>query len=99
MGKNIHAVKRVGRWAVKKEVADASSHHVVSNPRGGWSVKREGSNKASRTFENQQEAVDYAKNALAGQGGDVVIHGRDGRIRDKETIHGRDPHPPKARRR
>ena len=34
------------------------THHVVSNPDGGWDVKRGGGEKASRHFETKQEAID-----------------------------------------
>ncbi|HUF07435.1 MAG TPA: DUF2188 domain-containing protein [Candidatus Binatia bacterium] len=34
-----------------------------------------------------------------GGGGELTIHGRDGRIRDSDTVPpGRDPHPPKDRK-
>ncbi|MDP2884815.1 MAG: DUF2188 domain-containing protein [Ignavibacteria bacterium] len=77
-------------------MAGGNSHHVVSNPKGGWGVKREGSGRALKVFDNQQEAVDFARHVTARQGGEVVIHSRDGRIRDKET-YPPDPHPPKDR--
>jgi hypothetical protein len=75
-------------------MAGRNSHHVVSNPKGGWGVKREGSDRALKTFDNQQEAVNYARHVTTEKGGEVVIHSRNGRIRDKET-HRPGPLPPK----
>ena len=48
-----------------------------------------------RVFKTQDEAVDAAKQSLRKSGGgEVVIHRRDGRIRDLDTVgkgaHGRD---------
>jgi hypothetical protein len=42
-----------------------------------------------RTQANAEKA---AKSQLAGKGGEVVIHGREGKIRDKDTVPpARDP--------
>lgn len=60
--------------------------HVV--PAGdGWGYKHEGEDALAGTFPTQDEAERAAK-AHARDHGDweVVIHGRDGRIRDSDTI-------------
>ncbi len=70
--------------------------HVVPGPKG-WSVKSPGVAKPSSTHRTQSAAEKAAKDAVkkAG-GGEVVIHGTDGRIRDSDTVvPGHDPHPPK----
>ena len=71
--------------------------HVVPNPKGGWDVKKPGSNRASDHVKTQQEAVDRAREIVKNRGGgEVRIHGRDGKIRDSDTIApGNDPHPPR----
>ena len=61
---------------------------------GGWQVKGAGNEKATRITETQKEAINVAKSIAQNQRSEVVIHGRDGKIRDKDS-YGNDPHPPK----
>lgn len=74
--------------------------HVVKNPKGGWDVKAAGSKRASANEKTQSAAEKTAKKIVANAGGgEVVIHGRDGKIRDKDTVApGRGPSPPKDKR-
>ncbi|MFN8156943.1 MAG: DUF2188 domain-containing protein [Candidatus Nanopelagicales bacterium] len=77
-----------------------NDREVVPNPNGGWDVKRPGGSRASAHTETQAEAIDRARGIVhrAG-GGEVRIHGRDGRIRDSDTIApGNDPNPPRDTR-
>lgn len=59
------------------------SHHVVKNPSGGWSVKKEGAYRASVTLKTQKDAINSAKTIVKNQGTRLVIHGNDGRIKKK----------------
>jgi len=68
--------------------------HVVPNG-GKWSVRRAGASRASGTFATQREAIDRAKDIAKNQGTELFIHGRDGRIRERDSS-GRDPFPPKG---
>ena len=70
------------------------STHVVPDPNGGWSVKRGGASRASRRFDNQRDAITYARNISRNEGAEFVIHRQDGTIRSKES-YGRDPFPPR----
>lgn len=74
--------------------------HVVPNPKGGWDVKKPGGSRASKHTSTQKEAVDSARDIVKNQGGgEVRIHGRDGKIRDSDTIApGNDPNPPRDKR-
>lgn len=74
--------------------------HVVPNPEGGWDVKKPGSNRSSSHTKTQQEAVDRAREIVKNQGGgEVRIHGKDGKIRDSDTIApGNDPNPPRDKK-
>jgi hypothetical protein len=58
--------------------------HVI--PRDGrWAVRREGS-KTDRVFSTQREAIDTAKVIVKKESsGQLVVHGRDGRIREHDT--------------
>lgn len=68
--------------------------HVV--PRGDkWSVRRAGASRASGTYSTQQEAVEAAKRIAQNQQTELYIHGRDGRIRERNS-YGPDPYPPKG---
>ena len=73
-----------------------NERHVVPSPQGGWDVRKPGGSRASSHHATQAEAEARAKTILGGDGGgEAVIHGRDGRIRDSDTVApGRDPAPP-----
>ena len=72
----------------------SKGQHVV--PRNGkWSVRKAGSDRATRTFATQQEAISAARKIARNQGTELYIHGRDGRIRERDS-YGNDPHPPKG---
>ena len=68
------------------------NQHVVPT-KDGWAVKRAGSQKATKVFGTQQEAIDRGREIARNQQSELLIHGRDGRIREKNT-YGRDPYPP-----
>jgi hypothetical protein len=68
--------------------------HVVPSD-GKWSVRSSGAKRASGTFETQEEAVGVARQKARREGAELYIHGRDGRIRERNTF-GKDPHPPKG---
>jgi uncharacterized protein YdaT len=73
---------------------EKKGQHVV--PSGsGWSVRKAGSSRASGTFSTQSEAIDRARSIARNQGSELYIHGRDGRIRERDS-YGNDPHPPKG---
>lgn len=67
--------------------------HVVPHD-GQWQVKKAGAQKATKTFDTQNDAINYARNIAINQHTEVVIHGRDGKIRDKDS-YGNDSCPPK----
>lgn len=77
-----------------------NSRHVVQNPNGGWDVKKPDASRASRHYDTQAEAINGGRRMLHNDGGgELRIHGRDGRIRDSDTIPpGHDPNPPKDQR-
>lgn len=77
-----------------------NNRHVVPDPDGGWDVKRPNAERVSSHHPTQQDAIDAARRIVGNAGGgEVVIHGVNGRIRDKDTVApGRDPNPPRDRR-
>ena len=78
-------------------MSNENNRDVVPNPDGGWDVKAPGASKASAHKGTQTEAVDRAREIVRNRGGgEVRIHGRDGQIRDSDTIPpGNDPFPPR----
>lgn len=73
----------------------ANNQHVTPHPQGGWQVKREGANRATARTDTQREAIDIARSISRNQGTELLIHGRNGQIRERDT-HGHDPYPPKG---
>jgi hypothetical protein len=71
--------------------------HVTPHPDGGWQVRAPLSERASALTDTQAEAEQLARGILRNVGGgEFTVHGRDGRIRDSDTIPpGRDPFPPR----
>lgn len=68
--------------------------HVVK--RGdNWSVVTVGSQKAVKITNTQKEAVDRGKSLAQNQKSELVIHGANGRIREKNS-YGIDKNPPKG---
>ena len=70
-----------------------NNRHVVPNPDGGWDVKKPHADRSSSHHDTQAEAEKRAKEIVGNNGGgEVRIHGRDGRIRDSDTVApGNDP--------
>ncbi|MEV4357946.1 DUF2188 domain-containing protein [Nonomuraea sp. NPDC049625] len=74
----------------------ANSRDVVQRPDGSWAVTKPGGQRALFTADTQAAAVQRAGELLRRDGGgELRIHGIDGRVRDQRTIEpGNDPHPP-----
>ena len=73
-----------------------SNKHVIYDD-GVWKIKGEGSERSSGNFDTQKEAVARAREIAINQKCEVVIHGRDGKIRDKDS-YGNDPCPPRDKK-
>ena len=71
-----------------------NEHHIVHNTtRGGWDVKRNGAERASAHTERKEDAVKIGRELSRNAGIELVIHGKDSRIQQKDS-HGNDPCPP-----
>ena len=68
------------------------NQHVVPN-KNGWGVRGEGNEKLTSLFQTQKEAIQVAKEIAINQRSELVIHGRDSKIREKNS-YGNDPFPP-----
>lgn len=59
-------------------------YHVT--PGGGdWKVQREGSSRASGRFGTKSQAVSRAREMARRKGGQLFIHGQDGKIQEERT--------------
>jgi len=56
--------------------------HVVPNKKG-WAVRREGNKRVTAVYKYQDQAIRKAKRIAKKYKADVIIHGRDGTIRDR----------------
>lgn len=70
---------------------------VLRRADGKWANKRHDADRASILHETQREAEQAARQMLKNQGGgELTTHGRDGKIRSKDTLApGNDPFPPR----
>lgn len=66
------------------------NQHVLLNPNGGWDVKGEGNTRATSHHDTQAEAIEAAKKIAKNQKSELLTHGKDGQIRDRESF-GHDP--------
>lgn len=71
-----------------------SAQHVVPTEMG-WAVKKVGSQRATQTFTTQKSAIEAARGFAIKQRSEVLVHGRDGQIRERNS-YGNDPFPPKG---
>jgi hypothetical protein len=78
-------------------MSSSERRHVLPGSNGGWDVTKPGASRASAHTETQAEAIGRARDIVTNAGGgEVVIHGRDGQIRDSDTVGGgNDPFPPR----
>lgn len=70
------------------------NQHVVPH-NGEWAVRGAGATRVTSTHETQREAIDRAREISRNQGTELLIHGRNGQIRGRDS-HGHDPFPPRG---
>jgi hypothetical protein len=70
------------------------NQHVVPHD-GGWAVRGEHNSRVTSIHGTQSAAIDAGRSIAQREHSELVIHGRDGRIREKDS-HGRDPFPPRG---
>ena len=73
------------------------NQHVVPTPNGNWGVRGEGNSKITKETSTQGQAIEVAREIAKNQGSEVVIHKKNGVIRDKDS-YGNDPCPPKDKK-
>ncbi len=66
----------------------AKNQHVVTTP-SGWGVREEGHDRVIE-FKTQKEAIEKARERAMKEKSELIIHGKDGKIRQKNS-YGNDP--------
>jgi hypothetical protein len=77
----------------------AEQRHVVLDPStGDWRVVAPHAEQATAVLDTQAEAIDRAREVLRNAGGgELIVHGRNGRIRTRDTVpNANDPYPPRG---
>ena len=69
--------------------------HITNHPGGGFQVKTSGSSKPYRVTPTQRAAIEIGTEVAKNQHSELVIHGTNGKIRQKNS-YGNDPYAPKG---
>lgn len=72
----------------------AKNVHIVPHD-SGWAVRIEGNDRASSVHRAQHDATDAGRDRARRAGVEILIHGENGRIRDRDS-YGSDRFPPKG---
>lgn len=75
-------------------MSTGKNYHVVMRE-DGWGVPGEGNTRDTSHHETQDAAFKAAREIAKRQGSEVLIHGRDGKLRERNT-YGEHPFPPKG---
>ena len=73
----------------------SKNQHVTPHPKGGWQVKGAGNKRAKVITNTQSEARTIARNIAIKNQSELIVHGANGRIREKNS-YGSDLCPPKG---
>ena len=60
------------------------NQHVVPHE-DGWAVKGEGNERYTGVYSSQERAIRRAREIAENYGSDIIIHRRDGTIRDRRS--------------
>jgi uncharacterized protein YdaT len=70
------------------------NQHVVPHS-DGWAVRGEGNSKVTSVCSTQAEAIERAREIAQNQRSELLVHGRNGQIRERDS-YGNDSYPPKG---
>ena len=76
-------------------MSKGKNQHVTKHEDGGWQVIGAGNSKATAVTNTQAEAIEIAKEIAQNQQSELIIHGTNGKIREKNS-YGNDDFPPKG---
>lgn len=69
------------------------NQHVVPH-KNEWAVKGAGNGRVTAIHSTQSQAIEHARDIARNQKSELIIHGKNGQIREKDS-YGNDPFPPK----
>ena len=81
-------------YLFKKGVKIVGKNQHVVKIKNIWGIRGEGNSRITSLHQTQQQAIIAARKIAKNQKAELIIHGRDGKIRDKDSF-GPDPCPPK----
>ena len=70
------------------------NQHVVPHD-GKWAVRGAGNGRVTSIHDTQNEAFERAREIAIKQSAEVLIHGKNGQIRERNS-YGNDPFPPEG---
>ncbi len=70
------------------------NQHVVPH-NNGWAVLGAGNERVTSIHRTQKSAIQAARQTAIRQKSEMLIHGQNGQIRERNT-YGQDPYPPKG---
>jgi uncharacterized protein YdaT len=70
------------------------NQHVVKRDKG-WAIRGEGNSRDTSVYRIRKEAIEAAREIARNQRSELLIHGKDGKIRERNS-YGNDPHPPEG---
>lgn len=71
-------------------MARRDTHRVMPHKDGGWQVKRDGGQRASRVTDTKAEAEKLGRQISRNQETEFQVHNKDGQIGSSDS-HGNDP--------
>ncbi len=77
-------------------MSKGKNQHVVP-VEDKWGVKGEGNDKYTVITDHKFQAENKGREIARNQGSELIIHGKDGKIQDKDS-YGNDPYPPKDKK-
>lgn len=75
-------------------MAKGKNQHVVRHT-DCWAVRGAGNERVTRVTDTQREAIQIAREIAQNQQSELLIHGRNGQIRERDSF-GNDPYPPRG---
>jgi len=85
----------IRRLRKEKQIKMSKKNIHIVQRENGWAVRRERAERDSSHHNTQAEAIEAGRETAARQNVEVLIHGRNGRIRERNS-YGNDPFPPKG---
>lgn len=75
MSNKPYYTKRLGRAVAEDfRTVRKGTYHVIFGFQNNWQVVREGTQRPTRVFSTQAQALQYARQLVTGKDGEIVVH-------------------------